>query len=158
MTDTKPSALKELIADEFDLSEPMTLEDKARLLRHCADLQADLAIVRGGLEHLIAEDMETDRVETSSGVLLRKYKPIAPKWDGRRLAYRVIRDVPACDPETGETLDHERFAAAITEELLACSSMENASHSWRKGALTSRGIEYRTYCETDGWKTTVGWE
>lgn len=150
-------ALKDAIESRYDLSEPLGLEDTAALLREVKDLQADLSLVASGLEERLIADMETDRVETRSGVLLRKYEPASPKWDGRRLAFRVIRDVPAAN-EDGEPLDHEQFAEAITEELLACSSMENASHSWRKGALTSRGIEYRTFCETGGWKVQVSFE
>lgn len=158
-TDLSPgfAALKEQLSDRYDLSEPLPLHDAAALLREVADLAADLSLVRSSLEEQLAAQMEEDRVETPHGVLLRRYKPIAPKWDSRRLAFAVTSRIAPAD-EDGQPYEPAELIDRTTEELIAVGGLDRASHSWKKTELKARGIDFKSYCETDGWKTTVGWE
>lgn len=164
MTSTHPSALapgfaalKEAVLDRYDMAEPLALNDAAQLLREVADLQADFSLIRSSLEEQLAANMETDRVETPHGVLLRRYRPLGAKWDGRRLAYAVAERIAPVD-EDGARYDPSTLIEQVTEELIATAALDTASHRWRTGELKRRNLDPKNFCSTDGWKTVVSWE
>lgn len=149
--------IKTWFSSYFSLDEVRTLNDRAALLRAVSDLSADLSMVRSALEESLRDDMEEDEVETPYGKLVRHYRPISPKWDGRRLAFVVAQKVPLAN-EDGEPLAPSELVEKTTETLIETGALDNSSHSWRRGKLKALGIDPKSFLETDGYKVSVRFE
>lgn len=140
--------IRELLLDHLDLSEPMTLQERASLLRGVIDITADLNAVRSELEASLAADMETDQVPTPFGTLVRSQGGRRTAWDGETVVSRIVhRFKDGWDPVTGEALDQASLAARVAEDLASCGGLTRPSHGWRAGELKSRGIRVSDVCE-----------
>lgn len=143
MTTTANTALRELVADAFSLDAPLTITERAEMLREVIDLVADLNLVRSELEASIGADMESDTMTTKYGTLVRSYGGKRSRWDGRRLAHVIavrMSDRPV-DLETGEVLPPAAIAGAVADELIECAGLDRPSHGWKSTALKARGIK-----------------
>ena len=144
MTTTAPSQLRELIADQFSLDAPLTLTERAQMLRELIDIAADIALVRSALEQSIGEDMEEDTFTVQGlGTLMRTYSGKRSRWEGRRLAHLLaarVSDRPV-DLETGEMLPPSAIASAVADELIDCAGLDRPSHGWKSTAIKARGLK-----------------
>ena len=150
MTTSAPTQLRELIADQFSLDAPLTITERAHMLREVADLIADLNLVRGALEQSIGEDMEEDTFTVNGlGTLVRTYSGKRSKWEGRRLAHLLaarVSDRPV-DLETGEMLPPSVIASAVADELIDCAGLDRPSHGWKSTAIKARGLKPSEFSE-----------
>lgn len=148
--------IKELLMDFFDLSEPMSVDERAYLLAACIDLGADLNLVRAELEESLAADMEEDMVPTQFGTLVRSRGGKRTNWNGEEVRKRIVsRFGPGIDPDTGEKLDPETLAARVAEDLADCGGLNRPSHGWKAGALKARSIPVNDVCEYQEGKLNV---
>lgn len=150
------TSLQELVADQFDLSEALTLEDRARLLREVIDLLADLNTIRDELSSSLGADMETDQLPTPWGTLVRSRGGKRTAWDGESVVRHIVRRFgPGVDPETGVILDKETLAARVAEDVAECGGLKRPSHGWRAGELKRRAIPVNSLCSYEEGRTTV---
>jgi hypothetical protein len=143
VTTTAPSPLQQLVQDQFSLDAPMTITERASLLREVIDLLADLNMVRAELEASIGADMEEDTFITKYGTLVRSYGGKRSRWDGRRLCHVVaarVSDQPV-DLETGEVLPPAALAAKVTDELIEVAGLDRPSHGFRSSSIRARGLQ-----------------
>lgn len=138
--------IRELLMDYFDLSEPMSVNDRAGLMRACIDLLADLNMVRSELSASLAADLETDQQTTPYGTLVRSSGSKRKNWDGRRLAYTVAAQTQFANDDD-EPLEPDEIVTNVTEALVLCGGLDNSSHSWRAGELKKREINPNQFCE-----------
>lgn len=149
MTTTDLTPLRQLVVDQFSLDAPLTITERASMLREVIDLVADLNLVRSALEASIGEDMESDTLSTQFGTLVRSYGGKRSKWDGRRLCHVLasrVSDQPV-DLETGEVLPPAALAAKVADELIDVAGLDRPSHGFKSTAIKARGLKPGDYSE-----------
>lgn len=152
------TALKEVVADYFDLSDPLPLNERVLLLRCAADLIADLNLVRESLSESIAADMEGDTFTVSGvGTVVRSRGGTRKNWKGEEVRSRIVERFSAgVDPETGEVLtDPKTIASRVAEDFAQCAGTDRPSHGWRAGELKKREIALHDVCEYQEGRTSV---
>lgn len=141
--------LRALVADQFSLDAPLTITERASMLREVIDLTADLNMVRGELEASIGADMESDTLTTQYGTLVRSYGGKRSRWDGRRLVHVLaarVSDTPV-DLDTGEVLPPAALAAKVADEIIDCAGLDRPSHGFKSTAIKARGLKPGDYSD-----------
>lgn len=144
------------LVEHFDLSDPLTVRERAELLKELIDLTAELNAARSEIEASLAADMESDELILEGlPPLVRHQGGRRTNWDGKRLAHVVGMRVLVDEDGVAKQPRPVEVAARVTEEIIDCAGLHRPSHGWSATALKKRGIKPSDYCEYEPGRVSV---
>lgn len=146
------SELNESLMGDLDLSEPMTIEERARIMFATEQVIGTLTAFKSEVNASITADMDEEVLIVQGLPPLRRSEGNKRKdWRGALAASDVtkatIGKLMEAHAETGESPALLDAVEAVRDALVRCGGLDNKSHAWRSGELAKLELSANDYAE-----------